>query len=289
MKRLTLLLASTFFMMALSPGALHAISPTVKSYQDYGLTMTKLREIRVMVENFGDEALKKRFSDLKVQFQDAGENYYGQNFTISTSKFKKLKMEMISLLETIDDIYLKRTKDILDSTSKDAFDNLIEYSKKSGLAMYFARPYDPMKDIKPYDPDKYHLFHDREKIESYLREGYKKYHAAKNIFEDPETAILRKKTTLTTQNINYIIHSYSRVVTLCREAKETGIEIHRVKNINQLGKSMLKYNTSHGSIIPVFDDRIPEQYKVDANDNMRLIHSVELRKLKKNQGGTGEG
>lgn len=289
MKRLTLIPAISFLIMLLSAGNLHSISPTVKSYQDYGLTMAKLREIRIMVENFGDDALKKRFSELKVQFQEAGENYYGQNFTISTSKFKKLKMEMILLLETIDDLYLKRTKEILDSTSKDAFDNLIEYSKKSGLAMYFARPYDPLKDIKPYDTDKYHLFHDREKIESYLREGYKKYHAAKNIFDDPETAILRQKTTLTTQNINYILQSYSNVIALCREAKETGIEIHRVKNINQLGKSLLKYNTSHGSIIPIYDDRIPEQYKVDANDNMRLIHSVELRKLKKNQGGNGEG
>ena len=59
--------------------------------------------------------------------------------------------------------------------------------------------------------DKYHLFHDREKIESYLREGYKKYHTAKNIFDDPEIAILRKKTTLTMKNINYIISSYSDV------------------------------------------------------------------------------
>lgn len=280
MKRIMLIPALSL-MTILSAVDLHAISPTVKSHQDYGLTMTKLREMRIMIENFGDDAIKKRFMDLKTQFQDAGENYYGQNFTLSTSKFKKLKMEIISLLETIDDLYLKRTKEILDSTSKGAFDTLIEYSKKSGLAMYFVRPYDPLKDIKPYDSDKYHLFHDRERIENYLREGYKKYHAAKNIFEDPEIAIMRQKTNLTTQNINYIIHNYSRVVDLCREAKEAGIEIHRVTNINELGKSMLKYNVTHGSIIPIFDDRIPEQFKVDANDNRKLIHSIEMRKLKK--------
>jgi hypothetical protein len=289
MKKSILAPAISLLILIASGGNVYSLSPAVKSTQDYSLAMFHLRELRIMIDNFGDDALKKRYADIKSQFQDAGENLYGQNFIISATKFKKLKMELISLLEIIDDIYLKRTKEILDSTSKDSFDNLIEYSKNSGLRQYFTRPYDPMKDIKPYDTDKYHLFHDREKIESYLRDGYKKYHAAKNIFEDPETAILRKKTTLTTQNINYIIHSYSRVITLCREAKENGIEIHRVKNINELGKSMLKYNTSHGSIIPIYDDRIPEKYKVDANDNMRLIHSIELKRLGKNQGGANKG
>ncbi|MBN1495255.1 MAG: hypothetical protein JXA07_00705 [Spirochaetes bacterium] len=279
-----LLLSMTF-----AAGDLHAISPTVKAYQDYGLTMKKLREIRIMVENFGDDALKQKFAELKKQFQDAGENYYGQNFIDSASKFKKLKMELISMLATIDDIYLKRTKEILDSTSKESFDTLIEYSKTSGLASYFRRPYDPLKDIKPYDTDKYHLFHDREKIESYLREGYKKYHTATKIYEDPEIAIMRDKKTLTRQNINFIIHNFTRVITLCREAKEAGIEIHRVRNINKLGESMIKYNVSHGNIIPIYDDRIPEQFKVDANDNMMLIHSVEMRKLGKKRAGTGEG
>ncbi len=285
-KHVAILIVLSLFMAA---GNSYPISPIEKSGHDYALILETLRSIRVMVDNFGDEQLKKRYADIRLQFQDASESFYGQNFTESASKFKKLKMEIIAILEIIDDIYLKRTKEILDSTSKDTFDSLIEYSKHSGLAAYFNRPYDPLKDIKPYDSDKYHLFHDRERISSYLREGYKKYHKAKNIFEDPEIALLRKKTTLTVKNTNFIISSYMDVVFLCRQAKECGIEIHRVKNINELGKSMLKYNVSHGSIIPIYDDRIPEKYKVDANDNMRFIHAVELKKLGKNQGGNRQG
>ncbi|HOT45312.1 MAG TPA: hypothetical protein PLM53_10200 [Spirochaetota bacterium] len=261
-----------------------SISPIEKSSRDYALTLEALRNMRIMVENFGDDGLKKKYADIRLQFQDASESYYGQDFTSSTSKYKKVKMEMISLLGLIDDLYLKRTKEILDSTSKDTFDSLIENSKNSGLAAYFARPYDPVKDVKPYDSDKYHLFHDRERISSYLREGYKKYEAAKKIYEDPEIALLRKKTTLTVKNTNYLISRYMDVIFLCRQAKECGIEIHRVKNINELGKSMVKYNVTHGSIIPIFDDRIPEKYKVDANDNMRFIHAVEMKKLGKKQG-----
>ncbi len=264
----------------------YSISPIEKATKDYTLTLEAIRSIRVMVENFGDDGLKKKYADIRIEFQDASENYYGQNFSESASKFKKVKMELIAFLGVIDDLYLKRTKEILDSTSKDTFDSLIEYSKTSGLAAYFTRPYDPLKDVKPYDTDKYHLFHDRERISAYLREGYKKYHEAKNIYEDPEIALLRKKTTMTVKNMNYIIARYSDVIFLCRQAKECGIEIHRVKNTNELGKSMVKYNVSHGSIIPIFDDRIPEKYKVDANDNMRFIHAVELKKLSKKQGGT---
>ena len=95
---------------------------------------------------------------------------------------------------------------------------------------------------------------------------------------------MRIITILTVKNVNYIINRYMDVIFLCRQAKECGIEIHRVKNINELGKSMVKYNVTHGSIIPIFDDRIPEKYKVDANDNMRFIHSVEMKKLGKKQG-----
>jgi hypothetical protein len=283
-----LLVTTIAILIVLTAPEAFSISPAVKSTQDYAVTLDTLRQMRIMVENFGDEQLKKRYTDIKALFQDAGENYYGQDFTASTTKFKKVKMEIISILETIDDLYLKRTKEILDSTSKESFDTLIEYSKQSGLGQYFARPFDPMRDVKPYDPDKYHLFHDRQKIENYLREGYKKYQQAKRIFEDPDIAMLRKRDNLTVKNINHIIKSFSNVIILCREAKQNGIEIHKVKNINELGKSLIKYDVTHGTVIPIYDDRIPEKYKIDANDNMRLIHAVEVRKLQK-QGGNRQG
>jgi hypothetical protein len=279
--KLRLFVTAATLLFVLTATCVFSLSPAVKSTQDYAFTLDALRQMRIMVENFGDEQLKKKYSDLKVLFQEAGENYYGQDFTTSAQKFKKVKMDIITILESIDDLYLKRTKEILDSTSKESFDTLIEYSKESGLAQYFARPYDPMRDVKPYDPEKFHLFHDKQKIENYLRDGYKKYQKAKSIFEDPEIAILRKRDNLTVKNVNYIIQSFSDVVTLCREAKQSGIEIHKTKNINELGKSLVKYDITHGTVIPIYDDRIPEKYKIDANDNMRLIHAVEMKKLQK--------
>ena len=110
--------------MVIGTGSSYAISPIEKSSKDYALTLEALRNIRIMVENFGDDVLKKKYADIRMQFQDASESYYGQDFTNSASKYKKVKLEMISILGLIDDLYLKRTKEILDSTSKDTFNNI---------------------------------------------------------------------------------------------------------------------------------------------------------------------
>lgn len=284
--KMRLLVTAAAFLLVLTASDVYSISSAVKSSQDYAFTLDTIRKMRIMVENFGNDQnkLKDKFATIKTNFQKAGENYYGQDFDTSQQKFAQLKIDLINILDEIDSLYLQRTKKILDSTSEQSFDTLIEYTRQSGLAQYFSRPYDPMRDVKPYKPENYHLYHDRQKIENYLREGYKKYYKAKKVFEDPDIAILRKRGNLTMKNINYIIKSFTDVVLLCREAKQNGIEIHKLLNVNKLGESLIKYNVSHGSIIPIFDDRIPEQpddYKLDANDNIGLIHSTEKLKLKK--------
>ncbi len=279
MKIKTLLYSGLLACTVLYGGQLYAISAAVRSYQDYTLTLGTLRNMQIMVENFGDEQLRKKHAEIKTMFQDASETQYSQNFTSSELKFKKLKTELIKILEAVDDIYLKRTKMILDSTSKESFDVLLEYGKEGGMAKYLGKPFDPLKDKKTIDPSMYHLFHDRGKITTYLREGYKKYEKAMSLFNDPDIAYLKKKANPTSQSVNLILTSLAEVVYLCREAKQNGIEIMKILYMKEEGKSLVKYKITHGSIIPIFDDRIPEKYKVDANDNLRLIHSVEQKRL----------
>jgi len=141
-----LLVAAAALLLSLTASDVYPISSAVKSSQDYAFTLDTIRQMRIMVENFGDDQnqLGEKFKSIKAQFQDAGEKYYGQDFTASSLKFTQLKMQLISILETIDSLYLTRTKKILDSTAEQSFDTLIEYTKQSGLAQYFARPYDPL-------------------------------------------------------------------------------------------------------------------------------------------------
>jgi hypothetical protein len=268
-----------FLIIIISNIQAFSLSATVKTHNDYNFTLDMLRNMHTMIENFGDEDLRQKYDYIKNLFQEASENYYGQNYDASYEKFRKLKSELIIILEKIAQLYLNRTREILDSTSKDSFNILIEYSKKSGLAKFFIRSFDPLKDIKPYKEEDYHYFHDRERIESYLNEGYKRYHAAYRDYTDPEIEVTKKRKNLPSESLNLLINRYYHVIQLCRESKQYSIEIYKLKNVNELGKSIVKYNIKGGYLDPIYDDRIPEKYKPDANDNLRLIHSVEKRKL----------
>jgi hypothetical protein len=144
-------------------------------------------------------------------------------------------------------------------------------------------PYNPVEDIKAYNPDEYHFFHDNEVIENYLKNGYKNLEIAKKIYNDPDLILLKEKEKKTAKNLDYIINKHVEVIFFCRMAKLYGLEIHKVIKVNQLSDILGKYRLAAKKLEPIFDDRIPEKYKIDANDNMDLIHSIEIQKLLKNQ------
>ncbi len=258
---------------------LFAVSESVRAQNDYIFTLGVLREIRVIVDNFGDQEHKNQYEAVKAQFNTASEEFYAQNFSSSCQKYHNVKERLIVLMESIADNYIKRTQAILDSTSKSSFDIIIKYGNKGGLKQYFTRAYNPVEDIKPYKEEEYHFFHDKETIERYLRNGYKKLEEAKRIFNDSDLAILKKKKRKTPANLDYIIGRYTIAVSRCRLGKQYGIEIHKLIKSHLIGDILKKYNLTDQALDPIFDDRIPEEYKVDANDNLTLVHSIEKERL----------
>jgi len=61
------------------------------------------------------------------------------------------------------------------------------------------------------------------------------------------------------------------------------IEIHKILKAHEIVAIQNKYGIKGNTLEPIFDDRIPEEYKVDANDNMSLVHSIEKSRLQKRQ------
>jgi len=280
--RLAAIFLMVLFLTVSNDRNAYSVSNAVKSQEDYIYTLDALRSINIMVENFPEDNTQKRYDQIKSQFRDAGEEFYGQNFDSSFQKFRKLKFSLIEFLDSVAQKYLDRTKEILDSTQKESFEVMIKYSKKnSSYTIYFRKPYDPLHDVKAYDETKFHYFYSREKIESYLRNGYKSYHEALNAFKDPEIVMLRKKKNMAPVIQNLIITRFLTVIDHCRQAKQYGIEIHRILNLKELGKSLQEFGISGSSLDPIFDYRIPEQYKVDANDNIGLIHTIEVKRMEK--------
>lgn len=256
-----------------------AVSAAVKAQNDYFYTLSLLRQLHIMIENFGDADTKSKYQEIQALFRDASEEYYAQNFVSSHQKYFKVKQELASLTDTLAQLYLSRAQEILDSTSKQSFDILIKYDKSSPLKRYFLKPHNPVEDVKPYNPQEYHLFHSRERIERFLKSGYRKLQRAKILHTGTDITYLKSKKNIKHSELEFIINQHIAVIDFTRLAKQFGIEIHRIINVHQLDAIQRRYGIDANRLDPIFDDRIPEEYKVDANDNINLIHSIERKRL----------
>ena len=280
MQKYIVILCATITVFAMATTSF-AVSTAVKAQNDYFLTLSLLRQIRIMVENFGDETTKNKYQEIQTLFQSASEEYYGQQFDSSHQKYYKVKQELVTLTDALATLYINRAQQILDSTSKQSFDIMIKYDKNSTLKKYFQKPYNPVEEIKPYNPEEYHLFFDRETIERYLKNGYRKLQEAKNMYNNQDIVYLKTKNNIKHDELEFIIKQYLAVIDFCRLAKQYGIEIHKMVKVNQLDTIQRKYGLESNKLDPIYDDRIPEEFKVDANDNISLVHSIEKARLEK--------
>lgn len=265
----------------------NAISVSVRSSQDYYYTTKILREMKPMITNFKTDENQKAMDSLMKNFAEATLEHYGTNYDSSSIKYYNLKLEIIKVLESISTQYIDRTKEILTATAADnnTIEVFIEYDKNSGYASYFNKPFDPLKDVKPYN-DKftakdYHFFYDSQKVESYLKNGHYNYSEAKKFFNDPEIAFIKSRKKIKSDQLNYIIDKYINVIQFCRLAKQSALEIYKVKNEFTTGAIQDKYSLRKDQITPIFDDRIPEKFRVDAIDNIKMLYPVELERKKK--------
>ena len=279
------------------PQNVYAVSAAVKSQEDYVNTLDTIRDLRIIVENFGTEEQKKKYEDIRSLFKQSSERHYAQDFvkpdTItenaqpdnksqsSVELFNKLKIEITMLLDEVSKNYIDRSQLILDSSSKESTDVLIEYGKNTGLAKYFYRPIDPLTEKKPYNPEKYHFFRDKETLERYLKNGYKSLQDARNSYNDPDYVYIKTKQVKSSADLDYLLAKQNGIIKNCRQAKQYGIEIHKVLKETALDSIQKKYNVGLGTIVkyPLYDDRIPEEYKVDAIDNQRQIYKLEKERI----------
>ncbi len=263
------------------------ISQGVQSSKDYYFTMSVLRQVKPMIENFKTDELYASYQKLLKNFEEATLDYYSNNYDDSYVKFYNLKLEMMKFLEQLADVYIKRTKLLLSASIKDnnAINIFLEYNKQSGYAEYFKKPFDPLKDVKPYNADftakDFHFFYDSPKLEDWLHSGYYYQSMASKIFQDKEIEFIKTRKKIKTDNINYIIEKYLDVISYCRTAKQCALEIYKCKNEHDTGAILAKYKIRKDQLTPIFDDRIPEDYKVDAVDNVKLLYTVELERRKK--------
>lgn len=264
-----------------------SISAASRSNKDYRFSMETLREAKTMVENFQTDEILNKYKELQDAFKEASLDYFGRNYDSSSVKFYNFKLELMKLMENIADIYLERTKNLLAATTEDngVIDIFIDYSKTGGYSRYFNRSFDPLVDVKPYNEDftakDFHLYYEKASIESYLHGAYFNYQEAIRVRNDPVIEYIKSRKKIKSDSIDYVITRYVGSVLLCRTAKKQGLEIYKIKNYHDEGVILDKYSLRKSQLTPIFDDRIPEKFKVDAVDNLKLLYKVETERRKK--------
>ena len=287
----------SFGVISMSEKGSFALSAVAKSQNDYTFLLSTIRDMSIMVDNFGTDDQKKRFDDIRLLFKRSAERHYAREFVKSDSLsdevkpdnnsqsslelFLQLKLQVASLFDDISKNYLDRSQVIMDSTSREVNDILINYGKNTGNAKYFYRAIDPLTEKKPYKTGDYHYFRDKETLERYLRNGYKLLQDARNLSNNADFQYIKKKQNKTSVDLDYILNINLDIIQYCRQSKQYGIEMHRMLKISEIGDIQKKYNVTLGTINrnPIFDDRIPKDYKVDAIDNQKLLYRIERDRL----------
>jgi hypothetical protein len=243
--------------------------------------------METMMINFQTEDRKKDHEMLKKNFEEATLEHYGHNFDASSAKYYNLKLEILRILEKLCIDYMDRTKELLAASSTDnkTIDIFIHYSKGSSFFAYFKKPADPVRDISPYNEDfpveDFHYFYDLKRLENYLKNGHFNYVEAKRLYNDPVVAFYKNKKKILPNELDYIIDRYLYVIRHCRYAKQFGIEIYKLKNKFKSLYFLDQYDLRKSQFTPIFDDRIPEKFIIDAVDNAKLLYPQEVAKKKK--------
>ena len=225
----------------------YPISIAEQSSKDYYYTTKILREIKPMIANFRNDENKKEIDTIIKNYEDASLQHYGNNFDISAEKYYNLKLEIMKLTETLSGLYLQRTDEMLKSTIADnkSIEMFLDLDRRNGYASYFNKPFDPLKDVKPYDENftakDYHFYFDSAKIERYLKNGFYHYHTAKRVHEGEDIKFIKSRKKIKTADINYVIDKYINVITMCRIAKQSALEVYKVKNYHYAGVILDKY------------------------------------------------
>ena len=101
------------------------------------------------------------------------------------------------------------------------------------------------------------------------------------MYSNADYTYIKGKKNKTPDELNYLLSQQQGIIKYCRQSKQYGIEIHKVLKESSLDAIQRKYNITLGTITQyqIYDDRIPEEYKVDAIDNQKLIFKIEKERI----------
>lgn len=294
------ILSVIFVVLTLITGStpLFSFSNAQISDSEYRYALELIRELNIIISNFGLDEEKEDFETIKEHFRKAAERHYARDFvtqvslddeteevsndSTSVNLFYDLKVELLEMYAKYSEFYAQRAEYILNGLAYETTEIIIEYGKGSAQSKYFfSRAFNPLKDNKSYDADKFHYFKIRATLQELLEDGYRYLQESRDVFKDVDYVYIMSKEERTSRELTFLLEKHRAAIKISRQAKENGIEIYRYLNIHDLGDSLSKYDVNNSSILsyPIYDDRIPESLKIDANDNRNLLWTLEKKRV----------
>ncbi|MDH5720811.1 MAG: hypothetical protein OEZ13_09390 [Spirochaetia bacterium] len=274
-----ILLAAT---ISFGGSKIEAISAAEKATDKRKEIMEAFFFLEVPIANFGSQEQKDKYEEFKAMYTKALSLYYEENYVESYKQYLQIEEELEKSLEVLSAQYIERTERMLSEVLNDVVDVNVKFNARSDFAQRTKKDREVKTQPRQYNHLDYHFTYDRRSIYNSLDYGYKDLRDAKKIRQgaiDIEKH-LEEGQKITPRHRKERIEKYMVAIKLCREGKTKVINIYQLKNRNDIYSVQTQYRENpyllEKKLEPVFDTRIPDQYKVDANDNYSRIHQVEV-------------
>jgi hypothetical protein len=239
--------------------------------------------LEVPLKNFQTPELEKEYDEIKAKFRASLTYYYEVNYLESYRGFLETLVMLEKIYEKLSLQYVDRTNQMLQNAAQTIVNVEIEYHKRAIKNTLFDRDRLAPKEKQMYDPEDFHFTYTKRDISSNLEMGYNILTEAKEIRQramdvdkfleedkemDPNTRLRR-------------VEMYRAVITRCRQSKQNAIQAFRLIKKHDIYKVQEQFKNNYYAkeynLDPVFDPRIPDQYKVDASDSLNRLHAEEIR------------
>lgn len=295
-------IVATAFLLAFTM-QLSALPPSQKAREKLDQNQKYIVAIAVTMENFGTADQKKAYDDLKNDYMASLAYYFEGRFFESYNTGVKAQEKIEKLYEQVSLDYINRTNEMLQGTIKHFVELRVKYDKEGELARRYLKKRRAPKEKLPYDPKEYHLLYDQYTIYGNVEMGFHRLGDARRIRQDAldlemyfeasgEEGDNGSKDKIDNRVHAMRIHAYLGVIELCRDAKMNVVRIYQLVNRNDIYSVQTKHRENpfavEKKLAPVFDPRIPDEYKKDANDALKLIHEDEIRVKVEQKGYTDD-
>jgi len=271
-------------------GSILAEPVSLKAKKKKSELMTALIYINIPILNFAHENKKDKwyetYNDLQEQYNIALEDYLERNYLESYRRFLSIEIEIEKLFSKISQFYIDRTGEMLKNSARNVIRLNIRYNKKSEIIRRFLTNTEPGFVTSSYDPKAFHYSYDVKTIMNNLELGYRKLGQAKK--ERQRALKLEKYLDLDKNNKLNIpssmrrerIISYMNVINLSRKSKKNALYIFQLLRKYEAYCMQTNFRENYyyieKKLDPVFDYRIPPEYRRDASDVISAVYKIEI-------------